>query len=190
MPHNEVERGDHLTSYTPEQGDPNTAQGTKPPEHGLDKPSNLPKQRRRVRKEATVFQGTRTHYDRDYLEENAQNVVGLVFDAAKSNDPDLSKAAHQVLQSIHVVAESVAKRKGSSLSKVSREHHIPIQSLSNYVRNGLIPTLYKDSKTIYLANQTMEELGRDKQDAEEMGMQLARLLQERRDKYFPREPKS
>jgi transcriptional regulator with XRE-family HTH domain len=149
-----------------------------------------PEQRRRVRKKDVVFQRTRTHYDRDYLEENPQNVLGLVFDAVKSNDPDLSPAAEQVLQSIHVIAESVAKTKGKSLSQVSREHHISISRLSDFVRKGLIPPLYKDRNTIYVANETAQELGNDKQDAEEMGMQLARLLRERRNKYFPQEPKS
>jgi hypothetical protein len=187
MPPNKVEDGDRLTSHTPEQGDPSAAQGTNVPEHGREQSSLKPEQRRQAPKKDVVFQKTRSHYDREYLEEHAQNVVGLVFDAAKSNDPDLSPAAEQVLQSIHVVAESVAKRKGASLSQVSRESHISLSRLSDFVRKGLIPSLYKDRNTTYIANETAEELGHDKEDAEEMGMQLARLLRERREKYFPEE---
>jgi transcriptional regulator with XRE-family HTH domain len=182
-----VKSGEYPTSHTPDQrGDPSEAKGRKPSEHGFDKPSR--RERRRASKKDVVFPGTRSHYDSEYLEENSEHVVGLVFEAAKSNDPDLSPAAEQVIQSIHLVAESVAKRKGSSLSKVSREHHISVSRLADFVRKGLIRPLYKDRGTTYLANETAEELGHDKKDAEEMGIQLAKLLRERREKYFPEEP--
>jgi transcriptional regulator with XRE-family HTH domain len=148
-------------------------------------PSSQSEQRGRVRKKDIVSQRTRTHYDSEYLQENPEHVMGLVFEAATSNDPDLSPAAEQVLQSIHVVAESVVKRKGTSLSRVSREHHIPLTTLSRWVTLGLVRVLYKDKKTTYLAQETAQELGRDKQDAEEMEITLPQLLRERHEKYFP-----
>jgi transcriptional regulator with XRE-family HTH domain len=169
----DVERPSHIQ---PDTGIPDAAsQGVA---NESLQPSSQSEQRRRVRKKDVVFQRTRTHYDSVYLQENSEHVMGLVFEAATSNDPDLSPAAEQVLQSIHVVAESVVKRKGSSLSRVSREHHIPLTTLSRWVTLGLVRILYKDKKTTYLAQETATELGRIYQQAIESGAQPTTLLSE------------
>jgi hypothetical protein len=149
-----------------------------------------PEQHQSASRKGDIYPRTRSHYDRDYLQENAEKVVGLVVDAVRTNDPALSQAAEQTLQSMHVIAEAVAKREGNSLSQASRKINVPLNRIADYVRKKLIPVMYKDRGTIYLANSTLEELGRDYQDATEMGMQPARLLRERHDKYFPREHKS
>jgi transcriptional regulator with XRE-family HTH domain len=182
------------TSDTEQQVDPSAAQGTKPPEHGLEPTSRretAPKPARREKAErkrrGVVYEKTRSHYDREYIQENAENVVGLVVEAAQINDPALSQAAEQTLQSMHVIAEAVAKRKGSSLSKVSRDRNIPLNTLSRWVIDGLVQPLYRDKKTIYIANETAEELDHIKQEAIETGEKPGSLLRARRNKYIPQE---
>jgi hypothetical protein len=149
-----------------------------------------PEQRRRVPGKGIVFEAGRSRYDREYLQENPEQVANIILKTLKNDDPELSPAAEQVLQSIHVYAESLAKKKGASLSQIAREYKIPLANLSNYVRQGLVPVLYKARGTTYLANAVAQELVRDYQDAREMGTQPARLLRERREKYFPLEAQS
>jgi len=174
----------HPTDLEP-QDDPSVAQGTKPPEHGLPQASvrestREPTSRERTgRRRGVVYEKTRSHYDRDYIQENAENVVGLVVEAAQTNDPALRQAAEQSLQSMHEIAEAVAKRKGSSLSKISRDKKIPLNTLSRWVIDGLVKPLYRDKKTIYIANETAEELDRIKQEAKETGEKPGTLLKER-----------
>jgi hypothetical protein len=133
-------------------------------------------------KKGVVYKRPRSHYDSKYLQQNADSVVGMISTALKNNDPALSTESKQAL---HLIAESVAKSKGTSLSKTSREHNIPLKTLSDYVAKNLVPVLYRDKNTIYLASETAEEVSRDYQEAKEAGIHPARLLRERREKYFP-----
>jgi hypothetical protein len=133
-------------------------------------------------KKGDVYKRPRSHYDRDYLRQNADQIAGLIVDTLKTDDPPKSPDFKQAL---HVLVESVAKTKGTSLNKLSREKHIPHKSLSEWVAKGLIPVLYRDKRTIYIANETAEEVSHDYQEAKEMEYSTARLLRERRDKYFP-----
>jgi hypothetical protein len=139
---------------------------------------------RQARRSSVVYKRHRSHFDSDYLRENADNVAGLLSNALKNNDPTLSQAFKQDL---HLFIESVVKTKGTSLNQASRKHSVPHKSLSDYVAKGLIPVLYRDRGTIYIANETAEEVSRDYQEGKEMGIQPARLLRERREKYFPEE---
>jgi DNA-binding phage protein len=136
------------------------------------------------RRSSIVYKRHRSHFDSDYLRENADNIAGLLSNALKHDDPALSQPFKQAL---HLLVESVAKTKGTSLSQASRKHNIPHKSLSNYVAKELIPVLYRDRGTIYIANETAEEVSRDYQEAKEMGIPPARLLRQRREKYFPEE---
>jgi ribosomal protein S6--L-glutamate ligase len=133
-------------------------------------------------KKGIVYKRPRSHYDSDYLRENADQIAELIVDTLKTDDPARSP---ELKQALHVIVESVAKSKGTSLNQASRKHRIPHKNLSEWVAKGLIPVLYRDRNTIYIANNTAEELSHDYQDAKEMGYQPARLLRERREKYFP-----
>jgi transcriptional regulator with XRE-family HTH domain len=136
------------------------------------------------RRTKIVYERPRSHYDSVYLRENADNVSRLLSTVLKTDDPALST---EYKQALHVIVESVVKTKGTSLSKVSQEYNIPHPSLIGWVRKGLIPILYKDKGTIYLAKETAQELSHDYKDARKMGYAAARLLRERREKYFPEE---
>lgn len=188
-----VEGGEHLPPSLPDtqqQGDPSATQGRNAPERVLEQPSRRERARKPASQEkdgkrrGVVFE-SRSQYDREYLQENPEHVAGILVNALINDDSELTPAAEQFLRSTHVFAESVAKRMGASLSQASRDLHIPLPNLSLWVRNGLIPVLYRSRGTTYIANKTVEELGRDYQDAIEMSMQPARLLRERHEKYFP-----
>jgi transcriptional regulator with XRE-family HTH domain len=132
----------------------------------------------------TVYKRPRSHFDSDYLQANADSVTSILNNTLKNNDPILTP---DLKQALHVIMESVAKSKGASLSKTSRKHNIPLKTLSDYVAKDLIPVLYRDKNTIYLANETAEEVSLDYREAKDRRRQPARLLQERREKYFPEE---
>jgi predicted site-specific integrase-resolvase len=82
----------------------------------------------------------------------------------------------------------VEKTKVTSLNKAASTLNISVQTLSEWVAKGLIPYKYRDKNAVYLAEEIAQEVGRDIQAANEMGMQTARLLRERHDKYFPPAP--
>jgi hypothetical protein len=191
-----VEPGGHPTIHTPDtqqHGDPSVAPGTNASEPGFEPPRRRERERKPAtpeqagRRQGVVYEGGRSRYDREYLQENPEHVAGIIVDALKNEVPDLNPAAEQFLQSAHVFAESVAKRKGASLSQAAQKHHIPLPDLSLWVRRKLIPTLYKARGTTYIANETAEEVSRDYREAKEVRKQPARLLEERRKKYFPEE---
>jgi transcriptional regulator with XRE-family HTH domain len=180
-----VKSGEHRTQYTPgpeKQVDPSAVQGTNTPESGLQQPDTETEQGHQAPKKGDIFKRPRSHYDSDYLRENAGHITSILGDALENDDPALSPEHKQAL---HVVVESIVKKRGASLNKVSREKHIPHPSLADWVRKGLVPVLYRDKRTIYLANEIAEEVSHDYQDAKEMNYSAARLLRERREKYFP-----
>jgi transcriptional regulator with XRE-family HTH domain len=158
-----------------------------PLSHGKEgerQPSSRPEQGQQAPKKGEVYERPRSHYDSEYLQENARHIASILGDALKNDDPALSPDRKQAL---HVIVESIVKEKGASLNKVSREKHIPHPSLADWVRKGLVPVLYRDKRTIYLANEIAEEVSHDYRDAKEMNYSAARLLRERREKYFPAE---
>ena len=173
-------RADSVQIWMKPEGNP-LSQG----KEGERQPSSEPEQRQQAPKKGDVYKRkSRTHYDTEYLRGNAGNFVGLLVDAVENQDPVLSPMAEQVLQSLHIFAENVAKTKGSSLSQVSREHGIPIKSLSEWVRKGLIPVLYRDRNTIYLPKDTAQETARIYHESKEHGLQTAPFLKEMHDSLF------
>jgi DNA-binding phage protein len=93
---------------------------------------------RQVRRSSVVYKRYRSHFDDDYLRENADYVAWLLSNALKNNDPTLSQAFKQDL---HLFIESVVKTKGTSLNRVSRKHGVPHKNLSHYVAKGLSPPI-------------------------------------------------
>jgi hypothetical protein len=87
-------------------------------------------------------------------------------------------------QGLHMFAEAEAKTKGVSLSQVSREYHIPLTSLSEWVRKGLIPVLYRDNNAVYLPKDTVQETARIYHEAKESGQSIASLLREKQGSLF------
>ena len=77
------------------------------------------------------------------------------------------------------------KSRVTTLNKASKTYGISVQTFSEWVAKGLIPYEYRDKNAIYLAEEIAQEVGRDNQEGKEMGVQTARLLRERREKYFP-----
>jgi transcriptional regulator with XRE-family HTH domain len=176
MPPPEVEHGDHLTSPPPDsqQGDPSTAQGTKPLQPGREQPANPPEQDQGVQKKGDIYQ-RRTRYDDAYLQEHIGQ-LSQHFNAALRNPED--PLNHAAKQGLHVFAETMAQTEGTSLSEAAREHDLPLASLSNWVRSRLVPTLYKDSHTIYIAKEAALKAAAVHQKARETGKRTASLLRE------------
>jgi transcriptional regulator with XRE-family HTH domain len=175
-----------------DEGDPSAAQGTNVPDAGLDEPI----QRDRGRKSAgpehagqsggVVYERELAQFKREYLQESAKPLSELLVNTLQNNNDPLSPVAEEAMR---IFTKAALKEKGITLNKASRELHISVASLSDFVRKGLVPTLYRNKGAIYLEKNTAEELGRDLEDAREMGMQPARLLRERREKYFPKATK-
>jgi hypothetical protein len=187
IPSKTVKSGEHLSGDTPDpqrEGDPGAAQGKNVSKPGFEPPRTELDERQQAPKKGAVYERPRSHYDNEYLRKNAKHIAGILGDALENDDPVLTPDRKQAL---HVIVESIVKKKGASLNKVSREKHIPHRSLWEWVAKGLIPVLYRDRRTIYLANEIAEEVSRDHQDAKEMNYSAARLLRERRKKYFPEE---
>jgi hypothetical protein len=128
-----------------------------------------------------IYERGRVRYNKEYLQANADKVTGFLPDALRSEDPALSSVAEQTLQALHVFAEAVVKTKGTSLSKASRDYHIPLGSLSEWVAAGLIPMLYRDRNTIYVANEIIEQVAHVYRDGKARRAQIAPLLKAMRD---------
>jgi transcriptional regulator with XRE-family HTH domain len=147
--------------------------------------SNKPEQDQGVPKKGDIFKRkSRTHYDPEFLRTYGGDVTERLVAAVENNDPVLRPLAEQALQSIHLFAEADAKAQGASLSQVSREHNIPLKSLSEWVRKGLLPVRYKDKNTIYLPKATAQETGRIHREAKGNGLRTAPLLKEMHDSLF------
>jgi ribosomal protein S6--L-glutamate ligase len=113
--------------------------------------------------------------------------VKLLFDALGNSDHEYRLVAEKAMRGF---TKDVKRGKVTSLNQTSRDLSIPHKNLSEWVAKGLIPYEYRDKNAIYLAKDVAQELGRDNQEAKEMGIQTARLLRERYEKYFPPEPQS
>jgi DNA-binding CsgD family transcriptional regulator len=174
------------------QGDPSARQGTNTPDLGLEQTSRRERTRkpasreREEKRQGVVYERELAPYKREYLQESAEPLSALLVDTIKNNDDPLSPVAEEALR---LFTKAALKAKAITLNKASQELDISVASLSDFVRKGLVPTLYRNKGAIYLAKSTAEELGRDLEDAREMGMQPARLLRERREKYFPKAKK-
>jgi transcriptional regulator with XRE-family HTH domain len=189
-----MESGELLPSLEPEQqGDPSAIQGRNAPEPGLEQPSLGAEARKPAspertgrRKRGVVYERELAQFKREYLQESAKLLSELLITTLQNSDDPLSPVAEEALR---IFTKAALKEKGITLNKASRELHISVASLSDFVRKGLVPILYRNKGAIYLAKSTAKELGRDLEDAREMGMQPARLLRERREKYFPKTTK-
>ena len=141
--------------------------------HGKEaerQPSSQPEQGEQVPRKGTVFE---------------RSDARLFFEALENPDHRYNLQAEAALQGF---TKAVEKARVTSLNKVSSAYGIPIKNLSEWVAKGLIPYVSRDKNAIYLSKEIAEEVARDAQEAKEMGVQTARLLRERREKYFPSIP--
>jgi hypothetical protein len=145
---------------TQQPGDPSQQQGTNVPKPGLEQRSG------------DIYQ-RRTRYDDAYLQENLEP-LSQRFNAALRNPAD--PLNHAAKQGLHVFAETMAQREGISLSEAAREHHLPLGSLSEWARQRLVPTLYKDSHAVYIAKEAALKTAAAYRKAKEARTQPARLL--------------
>jgi transcriptional regulator with XRE-family HTH domain len=148
---------------------------------GESQPSNQPEKPKQAPKQGDIFR-RRTRYDNAYLQENLEPLSQRFHDALHNPEDSLNHAAKQGL---HVFAETMAQTEGTSLSQAARENNLPLESLSGWVRRRLVPILYKDSHTTYIANETSKIVSEVYQKARETGKQTGTLLRGMHDKLFP-----
>jgi hypothetical protein len=106
----------------------------------------------------------------------------LFFEALENPNHKFNLQAEAALEGFMSVAE---KARVTSLNKASKASGISVTTFTEWIAKGLIPYEYRDKNAIYLTKEIAEEVARDNEDAKEMGVQTARLLRERREKYFP-----
>jgi hypothetical protein len=136
-----------------------------------------PRKRRSV-----VYERQRSQYDSQYIKANADRLTKRFLDALQNPEDSLNPAAQQGL---HVLAESMGKTEGVSLSQLARERDVSQPALSRLVRDQLIPILYRDKHTVYLANETAEFVADLNEKAKKEGKPLARVVREARDTDTP-----
>jgi hypothetical protein len=157
---------------TERKGDPSTARGTKAPEHGLEQTTTQQEQRQSAPKKGDIYQ-RRTRYDDAYLQENLESLSQRFLESLHNPEDPLNHAAKQGL---HVYAETMAQREGTSLSQAARENNLSLGSLTVWVRQRLVPTLYKDSHTTYIATEVAQKTAAVQERARKTGKQPVRLL--------------
>jgi transcriptional regulator with XRE-family HTH domain len=119
---------------------------------------------------------------------------GVVFDRteAKLFFDALADPAHthkeQAEAALQAFTKAVEQSRVTSLNKASKISGISVTTYTEWIAKGLIPSEYRDKNAIYLAVDIAQEVDRDNQEAKAMGLQTARLLRSRREKYFPPEP--
>jgi hypothetical protein len=128
-----------------------------------------------LREEAKPPQGI--IYQRGNLPKNYETHAKQFVEALGNQQHSLRQPAEQALKGFVVATE---KPQLSSLSQASREYHLPLKSLSRWVALDLIPAKYRDKDTIYIANETLEEVARIYQEAKEQNVPPAKLLKEKR----------
>src|SRR5918999_1703052 len=130
-----VEGGDHLTSHTPEQGDPSAAQGT----NVREQPSNLPDQRPQAPKKGDVYDRDREHYSRERLQATAPTLSKLLLEAIANPDDPLSPSAVRALGEF---AKDAVKIRGISANSAAREFNAPPDFFIRWAKElGIIPVL-------------------------------------------------
>jgi transcriptional regulator with XRE-family HTH domain len=130
-------------------------------------PNNQPDQLQPAPKKETIFD---------------RSDAKLFFEAVENPEHRYNNKAEVALQEF---MKDVEKAKVTSLNKAAKTYGVSAQTFSEWVAKGLIPYEYRDKNAVYLAEEIAQEVGRDIQEAREMGVQTARLLRERHDKYFP-----
>jgi hypothetical protein len=151
-------------------------------EEGKWQSSNKSDLRQQAPKKGIAYERPRSQYDSQYLQENAERLTQRFLAALRNQQDALNPAAQQGL---HILAETMGKTEGTSLSQLASEHNMPISTLSRLVHNRLIPILYRDKHTIYLAHETAQNIADLNQKAKKERKPLARLLREKQDKSVP-----
>jgi len=139
-----------------------------------------------LREEANIPRGV-IIYQRGGLPKNYEAHAKQFVEALGNQQHSLRQPAEQALQEFVVATE---KPQLSSLSQASREYHLPLKSLSRWVALELIPAKYRDKDTIYIANETLEEVSRIYQEAKEQNVPPAKLLKEMRASREKRDTKT
>jgi hypothetical protein len=129
---------------------------------------------RDIKTQGIIYEGRR-------LPENQERQVKPLVEALVGQDHALRRGAEQTVRKFTDTVEKSKLRDVTSLSQASRDYHIPLSVLSEWVAKELIPIVYRDRKTIYVARETLEKVAQVHQQGKERGVRTARLLKEMRD---------
>jgi ribosomal protein S6--L-glutamate ligase len=135
-----------------------------------------------VPKKGVAYERPRSQYDSQYLRENGERLTERFLNALRNPDDALNPAAQHGL---HVFAETMAQTEGASLSQAASEHNLPFSSLAGWVRRRLVPILYRDKHTVYLAKETVQNVADLHQKAKEQGTPTGKLLREMQKRQVP-----
>ena len=180
----EVERGDHLTSPTPEQGDPSAAQGTNAPERGRGQPSRRERGRKPASPEqagkrgGVLYEGSRARYTREHLQATAPTLTQRMVDAVNNPDDPLSSAAVQALGSF---AEAAEKSKVVTINAAAREFNVPENFLRRWSKQRRVIPIVVEGKgqgsPTYLDREKTQEVTEIYHEARRQGRQPKKLLE-------------
>jgi hypothetical protein len=120
----------------------------------------------------------RVVFDRKYID--------LFNEAAKNPEHRLRRAAERVMQGFSEAAE---RAEVATLSQASREYHIPLKNLSDWVRKGLLPYT-REKNAILLRRESLDKVAPVYHEATEQGKLAAPILRKMHDELFPVGPKS
>jgi hypothetical protein len=112
--------------------------------------------------------------------------VDLLNEALRNPDHRLRQAAERAMQGFTVAAE---KAEVATLSQASREYHIPLKNLSDWVRKGLLPYT-REKNAIILRREALEKVAPIYYQANEQGKLAAPILRQMHDELFPANVKS
>jgi hypothetical protein len=112
--------------------------------------------------------------------------VDLFNEALNNPDHRLRTAAEQAMQGFTVAAE---KAKIATLSQASREYHIPLKNLSEWVRKGLLPYT-REKNAIILRRESLDKVAPVYHKATEQGKLAAPILRKMHDEIFPASTKT
>jgi hypothetical protein len=133
-----------------------------------------------LREETKIPQGI--IYEGRPLPPNTERQVKPLIEALQNENHVFRQFAEETVRKFADTVEKSKLSNVTSLSQASRDYHIPLSILSEWVAKELIPVQYRDRKTIYVARETLEKVAQAHQEAKEQGMQTARLLRAMRGK--------
>jgi hypothetical protein len=120
----------------------------------------------------------RVVFDRKYID--------LFNEAVKNPEHRLRRAAEQVMQGFSEAAE---RAEVATLSQASREYHIPLKNLSEWVRKGLLPYT-REKNAILLRRESLDKVAPVYHEATEQGKLAAPILRTMHDELFPASTKT
>jgi hypothetical protein len=107
--------------------------------------------------------------------------VDLFNEALNNPDHRLRSSAERAIYGFTVAAE---KAEVATLSQASREYHIPLKSLSEWVRKGLLPYT-REKNAILLRREALDKVAPVYHEASEQGKQAVPFLRKMHDELFP-----